>query len=280
MGIFKKSKPQKRSKAEGESDRGVGPYETLEDFAGSLRPGERVDLLMDGRDGQPPTDVRRVSLLDVIPDRGIIVSQPEIPIPPSMVERRIEGSVLRKFDAQIKPQRIDFSSVVRELIDDYQLVGSSVRALLLEFPREVRRGNLRFAFRLNIPMGLTPRVRLHNKDLEEFEQKFNLVDISASGVLVNYLRPFGEQLFVNKDDIVYFEIDLKRLVEYLDVQVFADQTELVRMHLQCRLVRTYEEQERGLVFGALNFLNVSDKEADLLYAVLMKLQLDIANRGL
>src|SRR5919108_5018225 len=159
-------------------------------FLESLRPGQSVDLVLNPA-GSRPFDVRRTLILEIDPQRGVVVSQPNRTVTKAIGAQRIDVTVLKRDLQSQAHTRIGFYATIREFIDGYQLASGSQEALVLALPREVHEANLRYSYRLVIPPSLTPPVCL----LDEHEQKLDLSveisNLSSGGALVSYRRARG-----------------------------------------------------------------------------------------
>ena len=244
----------------------------------SLRPGESLDLVLDCLE-ERPEDIRRVSLLELLPKRGLVVSQPLREIRKSFLNQRIEASVLRRANRNASSVRVGFHTAVKEILAEYKLVRSTTSALILAIPKEVHRANLRFAYRLEIPSTLLPPVALLNELKRPISANLNLLDLSATGALVNYRRERGETVLFQDGNVMYFEVDLRGLLETLEVEIFSEQSAMAQMILQCRVVRSHEETQSRLHYGALNFIGATEQQRDLLHAVIVKIQQHLASDG-
>ncbi len=164
-------------------------------FLESLRPGQSVDLGLNPGAGRG-LDVRRTLILEIDPQRGVVVSQPNRTIAKVIGAQRIDVTVLKRDRPSQTHTRIGFYATIDEFIDGYQLAGSSQEALVLALPREVHEANLRSSYRLVIPPSLTPRVCLLDEHKQKLDLPVEIINLSMGGALVSYRRsPSVRQLF-------------------------------------------------------------------------------------
>jgi hypothetical protein len=102
-------------------------------FLESLRPGQSVDLVLNPI-GSRPLDVRRTLILEIDPQRGVVVSQPNRMVTKTIGAQRIDVTVLKR-DLQSQAQtRIGFYATIHEFVDGYQLAGGPKKRSCWRFP--------------------------------------------------------------------------------------------------------------------------------------------------
>jgi hypothetical protein len=212
-----------------------------------------VDLVLNPI-GSRPLDVRRTLVLEIDPQRGVVVSQPNRMVTKTIGAQRIDVTVLKR-DLQSQVQtRIGFYATIDEFVDGYQLGGGSQEALVLALPREVHEANLRSSYRLVIPYSLTPPVCL----LAEHEQKLDLPveisNLSSGGALVSYRRARGAGQLFGDGEALFLEVDLGKLIERLAVRLYSSQSKLARFRTRCRVAHTAEESDIQRDYVGLSFL--------------------------
>jgi hypothetical protein len=248
-------------------------------FLESLRPGQSVDLVLNPA-GSRPLDVRRTLILEIDPQRGVVVSQPNRTVTRAIGAQRIDVTVLKRDLQSQAHTRIGFYATIHEFIDGYQLGSGSQEALVLALPREVHEANLRSSYRLVIPSSLTPPVCL----LDEHEQKLDLSveisNLSSGGALVSYRRSRRAGQPFRDSEALFLEVDLGELVERLAVRLYASQSERARFRTRCRVAHTAEESDTQRDYVGLSFLDPTRQQQDLLHAVILKMQMFISSRGL
>jgi hypothetical protein len=245
-------------------------------FIESLRPGEALDLVVN-RGSSAPLDVRRVTLLDIDPQRGLVVSQPNRQIMKSVSTQRLEATILRSDHGPTTFTRWGFFTTIQAFIDDFQLLGSTQEALLLALPREIHSANLRAAFRVAIPPSLTPLLTLLDAQQQPIETAVHLLNLSAGGALLNYHQAYSAQPRFRDGDVLGLDMDVSDLLKVLAVRLYATQSDLARFRVRCRVIRTY--QEAAMQYLGVAFVDLSRQQVDLLHAVLLTLQRVMAGRG-
>jgi hypothetical protein len=248
-------------------------------FLESLKPGESLDLVLNPQ-GDHPFDVRRTSLLEIAPLRGLVVSQPNRKVAKTSEPRPIEATVLRHDRQSNQYTRLGFYTTIKDFLDSFHLVGGSEKALLLELPREIHQANLRSSFRLLVPPSLTPPVALLGEDRKKLDIGVELIDLATGGAALSYRYVPGTPPLFGGGETLFFEADFSNLIERLAVRLYAFQAEIATFQARCRVVRIYEEPDTRRRYVAVVFLDLSGPQEDLLHALILKMQLFISSRGL
>lgn len=248
-------------------------------FLDSLKPGELFDLVLDPQ-GSHPFDVRRVALLEISPQRGLVVSQPNRKIAKTAALPTIEATVVRH-DRQINQHiRLGFYTTIKAFLDRFHLVGSAEEALLLERPREVHQANLRSSFRLLIPPSLIPPIAVLDEHKQRVDVGVELFDLSTGGALLSYRYAPGTPPLFHGGESVFFEAAFGDLIERMAVRLYASQAQLAQFQARCHVTRTYEDPEARRRYVAVAFRDLTGPQEDLLYALILKMQMFISSRGL
>jgi hypothetical protein len=248
-------------------------------FLDGLKPGESLDLVVNPQDSHP-CDVRRASILEISPQRGLIVSQPNRKIATNTETRTIEATILRH-DRQLNQYiRWGFYTTIKEFLDSFHLVGSSEEALLLDLPQEIHQANLRSSFRLVIPPSFVPPIALLNENKKRLDINVELIDLATGGASLSYRYMPGTLPLFGGGETVFFETDFADLIERMAVRLYAFQADLAHFQARARVVRTYEEPDTRRRYVALAFLELTGPQEDLLHALILKMQMFISSRGL
>jgi hypothetical protein len=248
-------------------------------FLDKLKPGETLDLVLNP-EGSHSFDVRRAPLLDISPERGLVVSQPNRKIVKTAEPPAIEATILRH-DHQINQYiRLGFYTTVKEFLDSFHLVGSSEEALILELPREIHQANLRASFRLLIPPSFVPPTALLSENKKKLDISIELIDLATGGASLCYRYKPGTPPLFTGGETIFFEADFSDLIERMAVRLYAFQAELAHFQARCRVVRTYEEPDTRRRYVAVAFRDLTGPQEDLLHALILKMQMFISSRGL
>lgn len=256
------------------SDRPASPNAIVQDFLKELIRGQDIDLMLPSQQG-PYVDLHRTSLLDVDPRQRIVISQSLQGIAPAIGKQQIEATVLNHNHNTNTSARRGFYTTIAAFVEDYPQGGKTQEALVLAPPHEVHRVNWRSAYRVEFPTLLAPSVNLLNEHKQPLDITTTLIDLSATGALVSYRRPPTGSPVFHHDHPISLEIDFKKMLTHLSVPLSSLQSS--HCSLPSLVVRTYEESQTRC-YIAIQFLELSQQQEDLLHAVLLKIQQFLAAR--
>ena len=216
--------------------------------------------------------------LEISPQRGLVVSQPNRKIATTTGTRTIEATILR-YDRQINQYiRLGFYTTIKGFLDSFHLVGSSEEALLLDLPQEIHQANLRSSFRLLIPPSFVPPIALLNENKKKLDIGVELIDLATGGASLSYRYMPGTPHLFGGGETVFFEADFSALIERMAVRLYAFQADLARFQARGRVVRIYEETDTRRRYVAIAFLDLTGPQEDLLHALILKMQMFISSR--
>lgn len=134
-------------------DKDLSPKEILE---ASLRPGNRVDVVLEKDEIRENLVVASSRLHDVKPDGTLILAQTSPPLRPSNVGRLIEITFLTKVRKKTKNRwiRTGYFTPLLEVKTNHPVGNGRETVLVVQAPKEVEEVNLRMHFRMVPPSGV------------------------------------------------------------------------------------------------------------------------------
>jgi len=218
-----------------------------------IKPGMNVDCAIELDDRNESLEIRKGLVYDVTA-KNIILSQTTPAMLSSTTGKRIAVTYIRKTDNT----RIGVSAKVDKIIKHYKLSHDrTVPAVILSYSSQVRKYNLRFAFRVSPPKNYNIKLALANDDVVD------IIDISASGVRFAHKRlgkfdidqeitmtlSLNDKLYTIRGRVVRRDQDISitlKKIEYVAVQ-FLELEESVSDDL----VRAVREIERKIAYKQL-----------------------------
>jgi hypothetical protein len=251
----------------------------IQAFLARLRPGDAVELVCNPNRSLP-LDVRHTVILDLDPDGGLVVSQPNRPLTKTGSLSPLEATVLLRDRDQNTRTRWGFVTTVQAVITDFALSGSTQEAVVFAPPHELHEANLRTSFRVTIPAALTPPLSLLTEPQDSPSLPADLINFSTGGALVSYPQAPNATPLGYGSEIIVLQANLSVLIEHLAVRLYAAQTELARFRVPCRIVHTRQEAELHRHYMGVAFMDLTRPQEDLLHAIALKLQRFAASQRL
>lgn len=151
-----------------------------------LRPGRKVDLVLQADLEKDYIDVRSTILHDVTKKEHLVLAQPSPRVSRLYKGEPIEVSFLVRMGARTNGRwmRMGYRAPVLEMLENYELDNGMLEAVLVvEGPRELKKHTLRLSYRLEPPP---------EKDLKLYvmpqHEAVNIIDISVGGVKITHPR--------------------------------------------------------------------------------------------
>ncbi len=249
----------------------------IETFVEQLHVGHYIDLIFRDAQGQH-TDFRRTTLLERLASGSFVVSQSACPITTRLLHQPLEATASQTDPQTNMPMRLGFHTTISAFAEQQRLPDGSPTALILSPPQEIHRVNIRSAFRVAIPLDLSPPIQFFNPQRQPIDLTASLVDLSATGALINYHRPRDTPTPFPLEQLIHLNLDLHYMLGSLDIALTPTQVQFAESNIPCRIVREYAGRRKRSWYIAVEFLQVLDPQADLIHTLLIKIQQQLAAR--
>ncbi|MEW6261963.1 MAG: PilZ domain-containing protein [Thermodesulfobacteriota bacterium] len=133
-------------------------------LSASLRPGNRVDLVLSRDEAQEKVEVRESRLLEVAADGRLILAQTDPPVSREYVGQVFEVTFLHRLRRAQKEQwlRVGYNTALLDAAADFELgPGERAAVLIVASPTALKPTNLRMYFRMVPPSNLQMKMLPH-----------------------------------------------------------------------------------------------------------------------